>query len=169
MEKADELMTAEISRVYQFLRPVFLAGMALSLILYFVPVNEPSGDILSAWTATGGVARRLSSFDLCGLLVRTGNLGWGVFYIASSGLEFLLLLLALLRPRRWVFMVGSFEQLYFLIAFLLRPSSPDFSQPWFVVLLACASWAMGLSGFFVKPPRFPLETNTHLDSRLSHN
>jgi hypothetical protein len=135
---------------------VFVAGLALALILYFVPCYQPSGGILNAWTATGGVARRLSSFDLCCLLVRTGNVQSGVFYIALSGVELALLLLALLRPRRWVFIVGSCEQLYLLVAFLLRPASNDLSQPWFWALLCYAAWAMCLTGFFVKPPRTPV-------------
>jgi len=64
-----------------------------------------------------------------------------------------LLFLALQRPRRWIFIAGSCEQLYLLIAFLLRTSSDDFSQPSFVTFLFYASWAMCLTGFFVKPPR----------------
>jgi hypothetical protein len=145
--------SAQSSRIYRLLRPVFATGLALLLILYFVPCYEPSGGILNAWTTTGGGVRRLSSFDLCLLLVRTGNVQWGTFYIACSGAELILLLLVLLRPRRWVFIVGSCEQLYFLIAFLLRSRPDDLSQPFFWPLLWYAVWAMSLTGFFVKPPR----------------
>jgi hypothetical protein len=85
-------------------------------------------------------------------LVRTGNVQWATFYIASSGVELVLVLLALLRPRRWVFIVGSCEQLYFLVTFLLRSTSNDLSQPFFWPLLWYAVWVMSFTGFFVKPP-----------------
>jgi len=153
MKKTLDVTIAQTSRTYRLLRLVFAAGLALSLVLYFVPCYEPSGSTLSAWTTTGGAAQPLSSFDLCRLLVRTGNVQWGSIYIASSGVELGLLLLALLRPRRWVFIAGSCEQLYFPVSFLLRPTSNDLSQPWFCVLLQYAAWAMCLTGFFVKPPR----------------
>lgn len=139
-------------KAYRLLQLLFIAGMTLSLILYFVPRYKPSGGILNAWTATGGVERRLSSFDLCLLLVRTGNPASGTFYIASSGVELVLLLLALQRPRRWVFIVGSCEQLFSLATFLLRSSPNDLSEPFFWALLGYAAWAMSLTGFFVKPP-----------------
>jgi hypothetical protein len=153
MKKTLDGTIAKTSRTYRLLRPVFAAGLALSLVLYFVPCYEPSGAILNAWTTRGEVARPLSSFDLCLLLVRTGNVQWGAFYIASSGAELVLLLLALLRPRRWVFVAGSCEQLYFLAAFLLRSRADDLAQPLFWALLAYATWAMTLTGFFIKPPR----------------
>ena len=140
-------MMTRISRTYRLLRLLFIVGMTLSLVLYFLPVYKPSGGILNAWTATGGVERHLSSFDLCLLLVRTGNPGWGAFYIASSGVELMLLLLALRRPKRWVFIVGSCEQLYFLITFLLRSKAGDLPEAFFFALLTYASWAMSLTGF----------------------
>ncbi len=140
------------SRMYRLLRLVVVAGLVLSLILYFVPCYKPAGDVLQAWLAMGGVERRLSSFDLCRLLVGTGNVQWGGFYIALSAVELALVLLALLRPRRWVFIAGSCEQLYLLIEFMLRPSSEVLTQPWFFAFLAYVSWAMCLTGFFVKPP-----------------
>jgi hypothetical protein len=152
METTAVLPRGQTLRTYGFLRPVFVAGLALSLILYFVPCYQPSGGILNAWTATGGVARRLSSFDLCLLLLRTGNVAWGAVYVASSGVELVLLLLALRRPRRWVFVVGSCEQLFLIATFLLRSSPDDLSQPFFWALLGYAAWAMSLTGFFVKPP-----------------
>jgi len=151
METAADVPTLRFSRTYRLLRPVFIVGLAVSLILYFVPCYKPAGDILTAWSSTGGVDRRLSSFDLCCLLVRTGNVQWGAFYIALSGVELSLLLLALQRPRRWVFIAGSCEQLYLLVAFLLRPTSNDLSQPWFWALLGYVAWAMCLTGFFIKP------------------
>jgi hypothetical protein len=151
METAADAPAIHFSRKYRLLRPVFIAGLAVSLILYLVPCYKPAGDILTAWTSTGGVERRLSSFDLCCLLVRTGNVQWGTFYIALSSVELALLVLALQRPRRWVFLAGSCEQLYLLVAFLLRPTSNDLSQPWFWDLLEYAAWAMCLTGFFVKP------------------
>src|SRR5689334_695641 len=143
--------TAQASGTYPLLRLLFIVGMTLSLVLYFAPHYKPSGGILNAWTATGGAERNLSSFDLCLLLVRTGNPGWGAFYIASSGFDLVLLLLAIRRPRRWVFIVGSSEQLYFLVTFLLRPKSGDLSEALFFALLPYAAWAMSLTGFFVKP------------------
>jgi hypothetical protein len=63
------------------------------------------------------------------------------------------MLLALQHPRRWVFVAGSCEQLYLLIAFLLRPSSDDLPLPSVVAFLSYLSWAMCLTGFFVKQPR----------------
>ena len=137
---------------YRLLRPLFIAGMTLSLVLYFIPRYSPSGDTLNAWNATGGDERSLSSFDLCLLLIRTGTPAWGAFYIASSGVEVLLLLLALRRPRRWVFIAGASEQLYFLLAFLLRPKGGDLSEALFPSLLPYVAWAMSLTGFFAKPP-----------------
>src|SRR3974390_2203732 len=103
-------------RIYRLLRPVFVAGLLLSLFLYFVPCYKPAGDVLKAWLAMGGVERPLSSFDLCRLLVHTGNVEWAAFYIALSPIELALVLLAIRRPRRWVFIAGSCEQLYLLIA-----------------------------------------------------
>ena len=168
MKNTADPTTAQTSRAYRLLRPVFVAGLTLSLILYFIPCYEPSGDILNAWTTTDGVPRRLSSFDLCRLLVRTGNVQWGTFYVTLSGVELALLLLALRRPRRWVFIVGSCEQLYLLIAFLLRPSSPDLSQPWLASFLCYASWAMCLTGFFVKPPRLLAATPPGIEPSCTH-
>lgn len=139
-------------RAYRLLRILFIIGMTLSLILYFVPRYKPSGSILNAWTATGGIERHVSSFDLCLLLVRTGNPAWGAYYIALSAIELVLLLLALRHPGRWVFIVGSSEQLYLLIAFLLRPKSAALSEAFFSAFLTYAAWAMSLTGFFVKPP-----------------
>jgi len=138
--------------MYRLLRPVFVAGLVLSQILYFVPYYKPAGDVLKAWLAMGGAERHLSSFDLCRLLVGTGNVQWGGFYMALSGVELALVLLALRGPRRWVFIAGSCEQLYLLIAFMLRPSSEALTQHWFFASLAYVSWAMCLTGFFVKPP-----------------
>ncbi len=152
MEITTDSLAVKPSRTYRLLRPVFVAGFILSLILYFVPCYKPAGDVLKAWLSMGGVERPLSSFDLCRLLVHTGNVQWGAFYIALSGVELALVLLALRRPRRWVFIAGSSEQLYLLIAFLLRPTSPDLSHPSFFAFLAYASWALCLTGFFVKPP-----------------
>jgi hypothetical protein len=153
MEMTPDSPAVKTSRTYRLLRPVFVVGLALSLILYFVPCYKPAGDVLKAWSATGGVERRLSSFDLCRLLLRTGNVQSGAFYIALSGVELALVLLALQHPRRWVFIAGSCEQLYLLIAFFLRPSSDALSQPSFSAFMSYASWAMCLTGFFVKPPR----------------
>jgi hypothetical protein len=153
MEMTTGSPAVKPSRMYRLLRPVFVAGLVLSLILYFVPYYKPAGDVLKAWLAIGGVERHLSSFDLCRLLVGTGNVQWGGFYMALSGVELALLLLALRRPRRWVFIAGSCEQLYTLVAFVLRPSSEALTQHWFFALLAYVSWAMCLTGFCVKPPR----------------
>ena len=153
MKMTTDSPAVKPSRTYRLLRPVFVAGFVLSLILYFVPCYKPAGDVLKAWLSMGGVERPLSSFDLCRLLVHTGNVQWGAFYIALSGVELALVLLALRSPRRWVFIAGSCEQLYLLIAFLLRPSSADLSQPSFFAFLNYVSWAMCLTGFFVKPQR----------------
>ena len=101
----------------------------------------------------GGVERRLSSFDLCRLLVGTGNVQWGGFCMGLSAVELALVLLAFRRPRRWVFIAGSCEQLYLLITFMLRPSSEALTEPWLFTFLSYVSWAMCLTGFFVKPPR----------------
>ncbi len=152
MEVNRDIRTSDTSRTYRTLRPVFVAGLALSLILYFVPLYTPTGDVLKTWSATGGVERKLSSFDLCRLLVDTGNVQWGAFYMALSGVEVALLVLALQRPRRWVFIAGSCEQLYTLITYLLRPTSNDLPQPLVSVFLSYASWAMCFTGFWVKPP-----------------
>jgi hypothetical protein len=138
--------------MYRLLRTLFIAGLALSVILYFVPFYKPAGDVLKAWLATGGVARRLSSFDLCRLLVHTGHVQWGAFYMALSGIEVALLVLALRRPRRWVFVAGSCEQLYLLISFLLRPASTDLSDPWLTHLLLYVSSVLCLTGFLIRPP-----------------
>ena len=153
MEMTTDSLAVKPSRTYCLLRPVFVAGFILSLILYFVPCYKAAGDVLKGWLSIGGVERSLSSFDLCRLLLQTGNVQWGVFYIGLSGFELALVLLALRWPRRWVFIAGSSEQLYLLVAFLLRPSSADLSQPSFFAFLNYVSWAMCLTGFFVKPPR----------------
>jgi hypothetical protein len=153
MEMTTGLPVAKPSRMYRLLRPAFVAGLVLSLILYFLPCNKPGGDVLRAWLAMGGAERHLSSFDLCRLLVGTGNAQWGELYMALSGLELALVLLALRRPRRWVFITGSCEQLYLLITFLLRPRSPALTQPWFIDFLFYVSCAICLTGFLVSPPR----------------
>jgi len=153
MEMTTGYPAVKPSRMYRILRRVFVAGLVLSLILYFVPCNKPAGDVLKAWLAMGGAERHLSSFDLCRLLAGTGNVQWGGFYIALSGVELALVLLALRRPRRWVFIAGSCEQLYLLITFMLRPSSEALTQHWFFGFLAYVCWAMCLTGFFVRPPR----------------
>jgi hypothetical protein len=152
MEVNTGIRTRDTSRAYHILRPVFVAGLALSVVLYFIPWYTPTGDVLRAWSATGGVERRLSSFDLCRLLVRTGDLQGGAFYMVLSAIEVTLLLLAVRRPRRWVFLAGACEQLYTLIAFLLRPTANDLPQPLFSVVLYYASWAMCFTGFLVRPP-----------------
>ncbi len=141
-----------MSRPYDILRPVFVAGLALSLVLYFIPWFTPTGDVLRAWSAAGGVERRLSSFDLCRLLVATGDVQHGAFYMMLSATELALLVLAVWRPRRWVFLVGACEQLYTLIAFLLRSRADDLPQPVWSVFLYYAAWAMCLTVFFVRPP-----------------
>lgn len=140
------------SRPYRILRPVFVAGMVLSLVLYFIPWYTPTGDVLRAWLATGGVERRLSSFDLCRLLVAAGDVQHGGFYLALTAVELAVLLLAVQRPRRWVFVIGAGEQLYTLIAFLLRSRANDLPYPWFSDFLYYAAWAMCLTGFLVRPP-----------------
>ena len=140
------------TQMYRLLRPVFIAGMMLSVFLYFVPFYKPAGDVLKAWLATGGVERRLSSFDLCLLLVHVGNVQSGVLYMASWGMEVAVLLLALRRPRRWVFVAGACEQLYLTSAFLLRPASSDLSGPWLSHALIYVYSVMCLTGFLIKPP-----------------
>ncbi len=147
------------SKSYRALRLLFITGFALSFILYYIPCYKPAGPVLTAWTANGGAERRLSSFDLCRLLIRTGDVNWGAFYIALSLFELTILVLAIRRPRRWVFVAGSCEQLYLLLAFLLRSHSGDLPQPLITMLLGYASWPMCLSGFFVKPPH-PHVANT---------
>ena len=138
---------------YRALRLVFITGLALSFILYLVPCYTPTGAVLTAWTANGGIERRLSSFDLCRLLIRTGDVNWGAFYIGLVAFELTMLVLAIWRPRRWVFLAGSCEQLYLLFAFLLRSHAGDLPQPLLTMLLGYASWPMCLIGFFVKPPQ----------------
>jgi hypothetical protein len=153
--------------MYRPLRALFIVGLTLSVIQYFVPFYKPAGDLLKAWLATGGVERRLSSFDLCRLLVHTGQVQWGAFYMALSGIEVALLVLTLRRPRRWVFVVASCEQLYLLIAFLLRPASGDLSDPWVSHVLLYVSSVMCLTGFLIKPPvndRAAVATRTHYAS-----
>jgi hypothetical protein len=144
--------TLKPSRAYCVLRAAFVVGLALSLIVYFVPCYKPPAQVLKAWLATGGVERRLSSFDLCRLLVRAGEIQWGAFYMALSAMELALLVLAVQRPRRWVFIAGACEQLYLLIVFLCRPASETYAQPSLTAFLGYAVWAMCLTGLFVKPP-----------------
>lgn len=152
-----------MSRPYHILRPVFVAGLALSIVLYFVPWFTPTGDVLRAWSAIGGVERRLSSFDLCRLLLATGDVQHGAFYMVLSAVELMLLPLAVWRPRRWVFLFGACEQLYTLIAFLLRTTGSDLPQPWFSVFMYYAAWAMCLTGFFVRPPVSKVAAPSALD------
>src|SRR5436309_2347628 len=125
MEVNTDTRIGDMSRPYHILRPVFVAGLALSLVLYFIPWYTPTGDVLRAWSAAGGVERRLSSFDLCRLLVATGDVQRGGFYMVLSAVELTLLLLAVQRPRRWVFVVGACEQLFTLVTFLLRSAAND--------------------------------------------
>lgn len=168
MEMTTGSLAFQPSRLYRLLRPIFVAGLVLSLILYFVPCNKSVGDVLKTWLAMGGTARHLSSFDLCRLLVDTGNVQWGGFYMALCGIELALVLLAVRRPHRWVFIAGSCEQLYLLITFILRPSSETLIQHWFFAFLAYASWAMCLTGFFVKPPRTGLASHPEVAPSHAH-
>ncbi len=140
------------SPAYRILRPLFVAGYALSTVLYFIPWYTPTGDVLKAWLATGGVERHLSSFDLCRLLVSTGDVQSGAFYMSLSAIEVVLMLLAVWHPRRWVFLAGACEQVYTLIAFLRRPTANDLPHPLFSVFLYYAVWGMGFTGFFIRPP-----------------
>jgi hypothetical protein len=142
----------DTSRTYHILRALFVAGLGLSVVVYFIPWYTPAGDVLKAWLATGGVERRLSSFDLCRLLLSTGNVPRAAFYMVLEAIEIALLLLAVVRPRRWVFIAGVCEQLYTLSAFLLPSAAKEFPQPLFLVLLYYASWAMCFTGIFVRPP-----------------
>lgn len=142
----------EMSQSYQVLRRVFVAGLGSSLVLYFIPWFTPAGDILRAWSATGGAERALSSFDLCCLMLRVGDTLHGAFYLVLSIMELVLLVLAIWRPRRWVFRVGAGEQLLTLIVFLLRSRANDLPQPEWSVLVYYATWAMCFTGFFVRPP-----------------
>jgi hypothetical protein len=152
MEVNRDGLSVSGSRTYRILRSLFIAGFALSSVLYFIPWYTPTGDALRAWLAIGGVERHLSSFDLCRLLVSTGNVQSGAFYLFMSAVEVVLMLLAIWRPRRGVFLAGACEQLYTLIAFLLRPTVNDLPQPLISVFLYYASWGMCLMGFFVRPP-----------------
>ena len=152
MELNRDTFGVSRSRAYCILRPVFVGGLALSTVLYFMPWYTPTGDVLRAWLATGGVERHLSSFDLCRLLVSSGDVQSGTFYMLLSAFEVALTLLAVWRPQRWVFVVGACEQLYTLTAFLWRSTANDLPQPLFSVFLYYASWGMCFTGFLVRPP-----------------
>ena len=152
MDVSIDSLRVSGSQAYRILRPVFVAGLALSTVLYFIRWYTPTGDVLRAWLAAGGVERHLSSFDLCRLLASTGNVQSAAFYMLLSAIEVVLMLLAVWRPRRWAFLAGACEQLYTLIAFLWRPTANDLPQPWFSVFLYYADWGMCLTGFLVRPP-----------------
>jgi hypothetical protein len=147
---------------FRILRIVFVGGMALFIVQYFVLFYQPSGEVLKLWLASGGSERHLSSFDLCRLL-NSLHSPQGIFYMALTGFELVIVYLAIQRPRRWVFITGASEQLLLLVLFLVRPASNDLTNPLIALFLGYLSWTMCLTGFFVKPPRTRLITIIHTD------
>ena len=126
---------------YRTTRLVFLAGLLLDLILYFVPA-----------LGFGGEEKSLSPLDVTRLYFQRGEAGWGFLNVAFFAATAVVLFLAWKQPKRWVFVAGASIFAFGLLLEFFMGSSESVQQYFLPRLLRYLAALAALTGFWIKPP-----------------
>lgn len=99
----------------------------------------------------------VSHLDLARFCFRLGLPGWG-FYTRWGFYNMLVLVLpvafaalAILYPRRWVFIAGSIFAIYQLLFAFVGPHNPEIQPRLICLVLTNAARVAALAGLWVKP------------------
>ena len=129
---------------YKIFRTLFIVGNVLSLILIFVPsvrVSTSEGEIL------------MSSFDVLRLLSLSGDLSKFLFYLLLGVVgPILWIVLAIVRPKQWVFLGGASVAAFGLLLSLFQGSDPTVESLLIVQIFGYAALLLVMVGFVTKPP-----------------
>ena len=129
------------------LRSMCVLGFGLMLVLYFVPKYQMTVGGLFGF---GGQLQTFSDLDAYRLFFRQGRTGLFLFGVGTFFASGAFLVLALTRPRRWVFVSGASFATFLLILFLFIGQSPDQTYLPIPRILDYVSMALPLSGFWAK-------------------
>jgi hypothetical protein len=134
---------------YRTTRLVFLAGLLLDLILWFVPAYRMMvGGVLGF----GGEWRSLSALDVTRLNFQRGQAGWGFLDVAFFAATAVVLFLAWKQPKRWVFVAGASIFAFGLLLEFFMGSSESVQRYFLPRLLYYLAALAALTGFWIKPP-----------------
>jgi hypothetical protein len=147
MSELSETPTVSFTLSSQILRVLFVAGFALNAALTFVPTlkNESGG-----FMGLGSEKQSLSGFDIVRMTFQHGQGGLGVFYVLVFCIPVAFAVLGITYPRRWVFITGSCFTVFLLLLNLFAGSAEGVEYYFLPRLLGYLSFAMTLTGFWVK-------------------
>jgi serine/threonine protein kinase len=151
-------------------RTIFIVAFAINIIAWIIPNIRLSGTILNAWLNTGGTYRLVNYPDLIQLCFRLGfaDWGWGIFDSLMFIWPFVFIALAILYPRRWVFVSGSIFAFYEFLFGLFFPHTGEIQVALICIVFLYIAKAMALAGFWVRPMLKPESTgqNTETETKL---
>jgi hypothetical protein len=145
-------LTGNVER-YRMLRFLFVLGYVLNIILWFLPYGRVSSELGQA----GGGGKMFSTLDLVRLLSQTSP-GWTLFFVLVFTSNILFIVLALIRPKRWIFLVASSLAGIFFIWNLFSATPQGIEYLFIPRLLSYVASCLTLLGFLVNPPAMTVMT-----------
>ena len=156
-ESSDET-TLTIRITQTGLRIAFIVGCSLHVILTFAPAYSAK---VGGFLGIGAEDRSFSTFDAirAALATNAGEMAGliGVIWFCSV-LGFALL--AMKRPRRWVFLAGACVASFFLILSMFAGAPPNVRVYLLPQLLRLSASLMEMTGFWIAPAQSNIRPGT---------
>ena len=149
--KLPEHSASTPSPTARVFRRLFILGGAILALDNVVPDTRLVGKALHDWLSTGGTERLVSYFDLGLLDFRLGAVNFGLNITLCCLAQFVLLTLAVFRPRRWVFITGALLAIWQTLLDVVFQNSEV--QPLLIPLvLVYLARALAFVGFWIMWP-----------------
>lgn len=126
---------------------LFILGHLMNIVLMFVPAVRVLGFMT------------LTNYDLIEALFQHGKVALGLFMLLLFVEDLAAIVLALVYPKRWIFITSSVVSAFGLLTTLFHLSARAGDSPerfmvqilWIPMILAYIAGIFTLSGFFIKP------------------
>ncbi len=139
-----------MSRNYQLIRAIFVAGCILNIILTFIPMY-----VVEAPGLFGLFKVKRSIFDGIQLAFNIGGsegFFYGFLYVLIFAAYIIFAVLAIVYQKRWVFIAGASVAAFTLLLEFLSSDVEGVEAILLPKLLWYIATIAMLSGYFVKPP-----------------
>ena len=133
------------------LRTLFIVAFTVQAIVSIAPNMTLVGTTLHYWLNTGGTDRLVSDVDLIHFCFSLGLVVWGIYNALILVAPFALVALAIVYPRRWIFITGSVFAIYQFLFDHLGPHNNEIQVALICLVPINISRALALVGFWIKP------------------